>query len=96
MFGLIVKFITKSGQRDEFIRMMSEGFQDLNGCHSYILAADASDDTSVWITEIWESEESHDVSLHQQRILDVVARAKPLIESRELRIVTEPRGGQGL
>jgi quinol monooxygenase YgiN len=96
MFGLIVKFVAREGQRDEFIRIMSEGFQDMEGCHSYVLAADPADDTAVWATEIWDNEESHHKAMAEQRIKDVIVRAKPLMAGRDLRVVTEPRGGQGL
>ena len=96
MFGLIVKFVAREGQRDEFIRIMSEGFQGMEGCHSYILAADPADDTAVWATEIWDDEESHHKAMAEQRIKDVIVRAKPLMAGRDLRVVTEPRGGQGL
>lgn len=96
MFGLIVKFITHEGKRDDFIRIMSAGFQDMEGCHSYILAKDPADEVSVWVTEIWDSQESHDVSVALPRIQAVIAEAKPLMAGRDLRVVTEPIGGQGL
>lgn len=96
MFGLIVKFVTHAGKRDEFISIMSGGFQGMAGCHSYILAADATDETAVWLTEIWDDEDSHDKATHEPRIKEVIAQAKPLLAGRDLRVVTEPRGGQGL
>ncbi|HEY3813474.1 MAG TPA: putative quinol monooxygenase [Caulobacteraceae bacterium] len=96
MFGLIVKFRAHEGKRDDFIRVLSEGFQDMKGCHSYILAADPADDTAVWATEIWDSEEAHKTAMAEPRIKDVIAKGKPFMAGRDLRVVTEPRGGQGL
>ncbi len=96
MFGLIVKFVANEGRRDEFIRILSEGFQGMEGCHSYILAADPADTISVWVTEVWDSAEAHDRAIAEPRIVEVIARAKPFMAGRDLRIVTEPRGGQGL
>ncbi len=96
MFGLIVKFITHDGRRDEFIDIMSGGFQNMEGCHSYILAADPAEDAAVWVTEIWDTSESHSASMASARIKEVISRAKPLMVRRDLRVVTEPRGGQGL
>jgi quinol monooxygenase YgiN len=96
MFGLIVKFVAHEGQRDAFIDILSNGFQGMAGCHSYILAADPADTTAVWATEIWDSHESHEAAMMQPHIKDVIARAKPLMAGREMRVVTEPRGGQGL
>jgi quinol monooxygenase YgiN len=96
MFGLIVKFVAHEGRRDEFIRIMSEGFQGMDGCHSYILAADPADQSAIWVTEIWDTAESHHVAMASPRIKEIVVRAKPLMAKRDLRVVTEPRGGQGL
>ena len=96
MFGLIVKFVAHEGRRDEFIRIMSDGFQGMDGCHSYILAADPGDDTAIWVTEIWDHQESHHAAMALPRIKEVIARAKPLMARRDLRVVTEPRAGQGL
>ncbi|HWE45815.1 MAG TPA: putative quinol monooxygenase [Caulobacteraceae bacterium] len=96
MFGLIVKFVAHEGKRDEFIRILSDGFQSMDGCHSYILAADPADETAVWATEIWDNEESHHTAMAEPRIKAVIAHAKPLMAGRDMRVVTEPRGGQGL
>jgi quinol monooxygenase YgiN len=95
-FGLIVKFVTNQGKRDEFINIMSDGFQNMAGCHSYILAKDPSDENAVWVTEIWESLESHDAAMATPEIQAVIARAKPMRARRDMRVITQPMGGQGL
>lgn len=96
MFGLIVKFRTHEGKRHDFIRILSTGFQNMEGCHSYILAEDPDDETAVWATEIWDSHESHELAMAQPRIKAVIAEAKPLSAGRDMRVVTKPIGGQGL
>ena len=96
MYGLIVKFIVQEGRRDDFIRIMSAGFRDLPGCHSYVLAADAEDKACVWVTEIWDAAESHDAAVCLPHIQAVIGEAKPLMVRRDLRVVTHPIGGQGL
>lgn len=96
MFGLIVKFVTHDGQRDAFIRIMSSGMRDMRGCHSYILAKDPADEVSVWVTEIWDSADSHDVALTLHPIPAVIAEAKPLMARRDSRVVTIPIAGEGL
>jgi quinol monooxygenase YgiN len=95
MFGLIVKFRAHEGKRDEFIKILSEGFQGMEGCHSYILHADPADDTAVWATEIWDSHEAHEKAMAEPRIKAVIVAGKPLMAGRDMRVVTEPRGGQG-
>lgn len=98
MFGLIVKFVSHAGKRDELIRILSTGFQNMEGCHSYIIASDPAEENSVWITEIWDSDESHEASLAQPNIQAVIAdaTAKKVLAGREMRVVTKPVGGQGL
>ena len=98
MFGLVVKFIAGPGKRDELIRTLSEGFQNMEGCHSYILAQDPADENGVWATEIWASHGHHRAAMAQPDIVAVIADAKArgLTAGREMRVVTSPIGGQGL
>lgn len=98
MYGLIVKFIANPGKRGDLIRILSTGFQDMAGCHSYILAEDVEDDDGVWVTEIWESSEAHAAAIAKTEIVAVIAAAKTqnVSAGREVRVVTEPMGGQGL
>lgn len=98
MFGLIVKFIASPGNRDALIEALSTGFQNMAGCHSYILAQDPEDENGVWATEIWESHEAHQLAMAQPDIKTVIAdaKARKLTAGREMRVVTVPIGGQGL
>lgn len=98
MYGLIVKFKAHPGKRDELIHHLSTGFQGMEGCHSYILAEDPADENGVWVTEIWESHESHSAAMAKPNIAAVIAdgKAKNLSAGREMRVVTKPIGGQGL
>jgi quinol monooxygenase YgiN len=98
MWGLIVKFVAKEGKRDELIRTLSDGFQGMEGCHSYILHEDPEDDTAVWATEIWDSHEAHEKAMAQPHMKAFIAetKAKDLSAGRAMRVVTKPYGGQGL
>lgn len=98
MFGLIVKFVANPGRRDDLIRILSAGFQNMEGCHSYILAEDPADETSVWVTEIWDSHESHDKAMAQPLVKAAIADAKAqnVSAGRDMRVVTRPVSGQGL
>ncbi len=98
MFGLIVKFKANPGKRDDLIRLLSTGFVNMEGCHSYILAEDPDDETSVWVTEIWESHEAHELAMAKPHIKEFIAytKAQNVSAGREMRVVTRPIGGQGL
>lgn len=96
MFGLIGKMRAVAGERETLIALLLEGSQTMAGCLSYIVAKDASDADAIWITEVWDSRESHRASLQRPEIRAVIARARPLIAGFESGTETEPVGGVGL
>lgn len=99
MYGLIGKMIAAPGQRDALIRILLEGTTGGNampGCLSYVVAADASDGDALWITEVWDREESHQASLSLPSVREAIARGRPLIAGFGERFVTAPVGGLGL
>jgi quinol monooxygenase YgiN len=96
MYGLIGKMVAVTGKRDALISVLMEGTASMPGCLSYIVAKDAADPNAIWITEVWDSEQSHRASLSLPAVKDAIARGKPLIASFGDHAVTEPIGGQGL
>jgi quinol monooxygenase YgiN len=96
MYGLIGKFLAVPGQRDALIQILTEGVIAMPGCLSYVVARDPSEDNALWITEVWDKEESHKASLSLPVVQRAIARAKPLIAGFGERFITEPVGGHGL
>jgi quinol monooxygenase YgiN len=96
MYGLIGKLTAVPGQREALITILLEGVSAMPGCLSYIIARDPSDDDAIWITEVWDSQASHDASLLLPSVQQAIARGRPLIASFAEGIVTEPVGGFGL
>jgi len=96
MYGLISKFRAHPGKREELMALMTEETPPMRGCRSYIVARDPADADGIWITEAWDSADSHKASLQIQGVKDVIARAMPLIAGFEVRHETEPVGGVGL
>lgn len=96
MYGLIGKMIAVPGRRDELMKILIEGTSGMPGCLSYIVAADASEPDAIWVTEVWESEASHEASLSLPSVREAIARGRPLIAGFGERFVTAPVGGQGL
>jgi quinol monooxygenase YgiN len=66
------------------------------GCLSYIVSKDAADANAIWITEVWDSKASHDVSLKLPSVRAAIVRGKPLIAGFSDGVVTAPVGGHGL
>lgn len=96
MFGLIGKMRAVAGERDALIALLLEGTEGMPGCLSYIVAKDSADADAIWITEVWDTRESHAASLQLPSVRAVIARARPLIAGFENGTETEPVGGVGL
>ena len=96
MYGLIGKMIAVAGQRATLLAILFDGVSDIPGCLSYIIAKDPADENALWITEVWDSQASHQASLSLPAVQQAIARAKPLIAGFGEHIVTEPVGGYGL
>ena len=96
MYGLIGKMLCAPGTRDQVVAILLEGTGAMPGCHSYIVALDPTDETAVWITEVWDSQDSHTASLQLPAVQDAIRRARPMINGFGERFETQPVGGAGL
>lgn len=96
MYGLIGKLMSVPGKRDGLISILMENATKMPGCLNYIIAKDATDANAIWVTEVWDSQESHKASLSLPAVQQAIARAKPIIGGFGERFVTEPVGGQGI
>lgn len=96
MYGLIGKMSAVPGQRDALISVLLQGIAEMPGCLSYVVARDPADVNAIWITEVWDSEQSHRASLSLPSVQQAIAQGKPLIASFDPPTVTEPVGGHGL
>lgn len=96
MHGLIGKMIAVPGQRDALIAVLLEGTSEMPGCYSYVVAKDPKDTNAIWVTEVWENEQSHRASLSLPSVQQAIARGKPMIASFGEFTTTEPVGGHGL
>lgn len=96
MHGLIGKMTAATGQRDALAAILLEGLADMPGCLSYVVAEDPAEPDALWITEVWDSAESHRASLALPQVQAAIARARPIIAGFSDRHETRPIGGVGL
>ncbi|MFC4312192.1 putative quinol monooxygenase [Steroidobacter flavus] len=96
MFGLIGKMIATPGQREALIAILLDGIEGMPGCLSYVVARDVKDEHAIWITEVWDSKESHSASLKLPSVQAAIAKGKPLIAGFGDYVTTEPVGGVSL
>jgi quinol monooxygenase YgiN len=84
------------GKRDALIAILVEGVSGMPGCLSYIVAQDPTDADGIWVTEAWDSRDSHKASLSLPSVQQAISRGKPLIAGFGERFETMPIGGHGL
>lgn len=96
MYGLIGKMTAADGQRDALIAILLESVKEMPGCYSYVVATDPAEASAIWITEVWDSKESHEGSLNLPAVRNAITRARPLIAGFEKGTVTTPVGGHGI
>ena len=96
MYGLIGRMTAVVGQRDALLAILLESVGDTPGCFSYVVAKDPADADAIWITEVWDSKESHAASLQLPAVREAIKRGRPLIAGFGAQTITEPVGGHGL
>lgn len=89
-FGLIGSMQAARGKRDELIEILLRATENMPGCLSYVVAKDRGDDDTIWITELWESKESHEASLRLPTVRQAIAEGRTLIAEFGERIETAP------
>lgn len=96
MFGLIGKMRAQSGKRADLVAILLDGTAAMPGCKHYIVAEDAEDPDAIWITEIWDSAESHMASLKLPAVQAAIAKGRSLIVGFDSQVKTHVIGGTGL
>lgn len=96
MYGRIGRILAVEGRRDELADILIEGVAGMPGCLSYVVANDHENDDAIWVTEVWDTEASHEASLSLPSVQEAIRKGRPLIASFEEGFVTTPLGGHGL
>ena len=81
------------GKRAELIAILLQGTGSMPRCLSYVVAEDAADPDSIWITEVWESRADHQSSLKLPQVRAAIAKARPLLAGMDSIAETRPLGG---
>jgi quinol monooxygenase YgiN len=96
MFGLIGNMKAVEGQREALVAILLENIDAMPGCLGYVVAEDPKDPDGIWISEVWDSADSHKASLSLPSVREAIERARPLIAGFGQYIETRPVGGHGL
>jgi quinol monooxygenase YgiN len=97
-YGYIGSMRVKPGHRDEVAAILVSASDELPqlGCQLYVVSLSDSDKDVIWVSEVWETREQHDVSLQTAEAREAIDRAMPMLTgeftSQELTVV----GGLGI
>jgi quinol monooxygenase YgiN/mannose-6-phosphate isomerase-like protein (cupin superfamily) len=98
--GRYVKFTARSGQGDALAERMlgvAEGLQAIAGCELYVINRATDDPDTIWVTEVWRSQEELDASLETEEAKAAIPEVMALVlEGGFERIDVAPLGGVGL
>lgn len=96
MYGIIGKMNVTPGDRDKLIEILLGGTKKMPGCKLYAISQDSEDVNAIWITEIWDSEKSHQASLKLPEVQKAIMEGKPMIAGFGERHIVTPVGGVGV
>ncbi|MFF2028717.1 putative quinol monooxygenase [Arthrobacter sp. NPDC058192] len=70
-----------SGKRDELVRHLTQRSETLRriGCLAYEVGVNDDDPDTVFVMELWESEEAHRSSLTLPEVQESITVARPLL-----------------
>ncbi|WP_336970281.1 putative quinol monooxygenase [Sphingobium aromaticiconvertens] len=92
-YGLIGQMLAKRGKRDELVGYLKEAIGAMPGCLSYVIALDTANVDAIWVTEVWDSRESHAASLRLPTVRAAIVKAKPIIAGFPQHFETVPVAG---
>lgn len=93
MFGMIGKMRAQPGKRAELIAILGDSTETMPGCIHYIIMEDAGEPDSIWITEVWDNEDSHKASLQLPSVRETITKGRPLIAGFDISAKTKPVAG---
>jgi len=98
-YGCYVKFTAQPGQRDALVQHLLNAaafVEKTAGCQLYIINTSPTEPESVWVTEVWRSQQEHDASLTIEGAQAAIKQVLPLLAGSPEKIDLLPVGGKGL
>ncbi|MFL5659281.1 MAG: putative quinol monooxygenase [Ktedonobacteraceae bacterium] len=98
-YGCYVKFTARPGQRDALVEHLLRAaarVSNVAGCELYLINTSPTEPESVWVTEVWRSQQEHDASLTTPDAQEAIKQVLPLLAGLPEKIDVLPVGGKGL
>jgi quinol monooxygenase YgiN len=97
-FGYIGSMKVKPGHRADVAAVLVAGADSLRaaGCDLYVVTESATDEDTIWVTEVWQSKEHHDESLKLPEVTAAIGKVMPLLTGEFTQQQTNVVGGLGI
>lgn len=97
-YGCYVKFTAQPEQRDVLVEHLLSAaaiIEKIAGCELYIINTSPTEPESVWVTEVWRSQQEHDASLTIEGAQAAIKHVLPLLAGSPEKTDLLPVGGKG-
>ena len=96
-YALLNELTTKPGARDEVVGHLVESgavFDDDPECLLYLVSSPADESTTIWVVDLWTSEDAHARALRDPSLQPHVEATLPLLEGMPEQTPLDVRGGK--
>jgi quinol monooxygenase YgiN len=98
-YALYTRFIVKPGQGKSMVEILMKAntiVSGADGCRLYIINTEEDNEDIIWVTELWDKEEDHAISLTLDGCKELVTEASLLLQAPPHQTVLKAIGGKGL
>jgi len=99
MYAMTGKLTIQAGKREALVEILlraSNVVSQFAECRAYVVSEDIADETCVWVFEVWDDKESHDMSLKNNQVRALIAEAMPLMNGAPIGTELKVIGGHGI
>lgn len=99
LYGIYTRFISHPQKGKALIEILiraNDIVSDAKGCRLYIINHDMVNTDLIWVTELWDTQEDHAISLTLDGCKELIAEAMPLLAAAPEQIVLKAVAGKGI
>ena len=97
-YGYLASMKARPGYRGQVVDILLGGVDGLRdaGCDLYVVSVSDTDDSTIWVTEVWQSRQHHQASLSLPETRAAIDKAMPMLTGEFTGVETTVVGGLGL
>ena len=96
LYGMLPAHTGKGKELGEILLKAAGLMEGAKGCLLYLVSTSADNPDGIYIIEIWERKEDHDLSLQLPGVRELITQAMPLLDGIPEGITLDVLGGKGL